>query len=384
MGMVYMHVSPTGWLAPGGFADKPAALAWVEGLLSGRAMSLFVLLAGISVALMSGGARPATGAALDAARRRLALRAGALLVISLVVDQLSGMSLSILIYYALWMLLLLPLLPLRPRALLTAAAVSGVVLPVFSFVVLNFGRDWAISPFNAAPSSVYGLQLLLRPAQWLPTLGELFVGGGFQTPYAVPLLLAGLALGRLDLRSAHVRSWLAIAGSGLVVAAWLVSRLALGPLGAADALAQMMSGSGQLVQPWTSLLTLPPHQLYALSLPMAPFMTGVGLLLVTGCLWLTERPFWRVACAPLAASGRLALTWYAAHLVFIERVMGEPPYAFTWFAAMAAFALAFSPLWLRRFQRGPLEALMHRATLIGKPSARRLARGGTAVREASD
>src|SRR5690606_22822852 len=234
------------------------------------------------------------------------------------------------------------------------------------------------------PSSVYGLKLLLRPAQWLPALEELFVGGGFQTPYAVPLLLAGLALGRLDRRCAHVRSRLAIAGSGLVVSAWLVSRLALGPLGAADALAQMMSGSGQLVQPWTSLLTLPPHQLYALSLPMAPFMTGVGLLLVTGCLWLTERPFWRVACAPLAASGRLALTWYAAHLVFIERVMGEPPYAFTWFAAMAAFALAFSPLWLRRFQRGPLEALMHRATLIGKPSARRLARGGTAVREASD
>ena len=50
LGMIYMHVSPTGWLTPGAFADKPAVLAWIESVASGRAMSLFVLMAGISVA----------------------------------------------------------------------------------------------------------------------------------------------------------------------------------------------------------------------------------------------------------------------------------------------------------------------------------------------
>lgn len=365
LGMVYMHVSPTGWLNPGSFADKPAALAWLESVLSGRAMSLFVLLAGISVALMTGGPRPVTGERLKLARRRLALRAAALFVISLLVDQFSGMNLSILEFYAVWMLLLIPLLRLRPRTLLIAAGVAGVVLPTFCFVLLNFGRDWAISPFSGGSSQGYGLSLLLQPQDWVAKLKQLLVGGGFQTPYAVPLLLAGLAIGRLELRSPTVRRSLAVCGSLLVVVSWLVSRLALGPLGAEQALAAMMSGSGPLIQPWTSLLTLPPHQLYALSIPMAPFMCGVGLLLIAGSLWLLDRQLWRRALTPLTATGRLALTWYALHLVFIERVAGEPPYAFTWFAGMTLFALAFSPLWLRRWRRGPLETLMHVSTRWG-------------------
>ena len=364
LGMVYMHVSPSGWLNPRSFADQPAALAWIESAVSGRAMSLFVLLAGISVALMTGGSRPPRGERLRSARRRLAIRGVVLLLISLLVDQLSGMNLSILEFYALWMLLLLPLLRLRPRTLLTAAAVTGVVLPIFCFVVLNYGRSWAISPFSGGEQPAYGLFLLLQPQDWLAKLKQLLVGGGFQTPYAIPLLLAGLAIGRLDLRSAAVRRTLAICGAGLVVVSWSLSRFALGPLGAEQALVAMMSGSGPLLQPWTSLLTLPPHQLYALSIPMAPFMLGVGLLLVAAFLALLELSFWRSLLAPLGAAGRLALTWYAAHLVFIERIAGEPPYAFTWFSGMTLFALLFSPLWLRRWRRGPLESLMHRATLL--------------------
>src|SRR5690606_14519481 len=178
---------------------------------------------------------------------------------------------------------------------------------------------------------------------------------------------AGLAIGRLDLRIYAVRVRLAIVGGVLTVGAWLLSRLALGPLGAERALAEMFSGDGPLIQPWTSVLTLPPHQLYALSIPMAPFMLGIGLLLLTALLTLLEIPTWRRALWPLTASGRLALTWYALHLVFIERVAGEPPYAFTLFAGMVVFARAFSPLWLRFVDRGPLEWLMNRATLLAGP-----------------
>src|SRR5690606_23535269 len=129
-----------------------------------------------------------------------------------------------------------------------------------------------------------GLPLLVQPQHWLAFLKGLLVGGGFQTPYAIPLLLAGLAIGRLNLRSNAVRVRLAVTGAALITGAWLLSRLALGPLGAEQALAEMFSGDGPLVQPWTSILTLPPHQLYALSIPMAPFMLGIGLLLLTGLL----------------------------------------------------------------------------------------------------
>ncbi|MEO3806360.1 DUF418 domain-containing protein [Nonomuraea sp. B1E8] len=371
VGMVYMHVSPTGWSSPAPMPEKPAVLDWVEHAVSGRSMSLFVLMAGISVALMTGGPAPPDGERLTTARRRLAIRAAMLLLISLCVDQLSGMNLSILEFYAVWLLMLIPLVRLRPGTLLAAAGVLGAALPVFCFVVLNFGRTWAISPMNAAGAEpAFGLTVLLSPQDWLAELHQLLMGGGFQTPYAIPLLLAGLAIGRLDLRSPAVRVRMAGWGALLVAVSWLVSWVALVPLGAEAALAAMMkSTGGPMVQPWASVLTLPPHQLYALSIPMAPMMTGVALLLLAGLLTLLERPGWQVVLRPLTAAGSLALTWYAAHQVFIQRVAGDPPYSFTLFAGMVVFAFAVSPLWLRWIRRGPLEWLVHRVVMVAPDRA---------------
>ncbi|TLF85695.1 DUF418 domain-containing protein [Nonomuraea sp. KC401] len=366
VGMVYMHVSPTGWLSPAPMPDKPGVLDWVEHTVSGRSMSLFVLMAGISVALMTGGPAPLGGDRLATSRKRLAVRAVMLFLISLCVDQLSGMNLSILEFYAVWLLLLIPLVRLRPGTLLAAAGVLGAVLPVFCFIVLNHGRDWAISPMNSAGAEqAFGLAVLLNPQDWLAKVHQLLLGGGFQTPYAIPLLLAGLAIGRLDLRSRAVRAKMAGCGALLVAVSWLVSWVALVPLGAERALADMMkSAGGPMVQPWASVLTLPPHQLYALSIPMAPMMVGVGLLLLAGFLTLLERPGWQRALLPLTAAGSLSLTWYAAHQVVIERTAGDPPYAFTLFAGMVVFAFVFSPLWLRWIRRGPLEWLVHRVTVM--------------------
>ncbi|MFI9550628.1 DUF418 domain-containing protein [Nonomuraea endophytica] len=363
VGMVYMHVGPTGWLSPAPMADKPASLGWIEQLVSNRSMSLFVLMAGISVALMTGGSTP-----LATARKRLAIRAVMLLLISLCVDQLSGLNLSILEFYAVW-LILIPLVRLRPATLLTAAGVTGLVLPVFSFVVLNYGRDWPISPMAGGVDPSIGLAVLIHPDEWLAKLHQLLMGGGFQTPYAIPLLLAGLAIGRLDLRSPAVRKKMAAAGAVLVAVCWLVSWFALGPLGAEAALAAM--GGPMQPQPWASVLALPPDQLYALSIPMAPMMVGVGLLLLAGLLTLLERPVWQRVLLPLTATGSLALTWYAAHQIFIHRVAGEPPFSFMLFAGMVVFALVFSPLWLRLVRRGPLEWLVHRVIVLAVPGQRR-------------
>ena len=369
IGMIYMHVSPTGWWQALPFADRLPVLAWFEGMITGRAMSLFVLLAGVSAALMTGGNKPHDGARLRSDRQRLAARAAVLFLISLLIDQLAGANLSILEYYTVWLLLLIPVLRLRPGTLLGLAGVLAVLLPLLCFLIMNFFRDWPISPFSGGGQATVGLALLWHPLDWPLKLKALLFGGGFQTPYALPLLLTGLALGRLDLRSGRLRTRLAVSGTCLVLGAWLVSGLALGPLGGATALEAAMTASGPMQQPWLSLLMLPPHQLYALSIPMAPFMLGVGLLLFCGLSALLERRLWQRLLLPLTDSGRLALTWYASHLVFMERVAGEPPYAFVLFAGIMLFAFTFSPLWLARFRRGPLE------WLLGMAAAKLLPRG---------
>lgn len=97
---------------------------------------------------------------------------------------------------------------------------------------------------------------------------------------------------------------------------------------------------------------------------MAPFMTGVAVLLLAALVNLLQERRWQQLLAPLTAVGRMALTWYAAHQVFIQQVAGEPPYAFTLFAGMTVFALVVSPLWLQWSSRGPLEWLMHRVARL--------------------
>src|SRR5690606_34798491 len=126
------------------------------------------------------------------------------------------------------------------------------------------GREWPISPFSGGAQPTVGLMLLLRPQEWLAGLKQLLVGGGFQTPYAIPLLLAGLAIGRLDLRDRGVRWRLAGSGVALVAVSSLVSWAALGPLGVARALEQPCSGAGPLGLPGGARRLLPPRRLYAL------------------------------------------------------------------------------------------------------------------------
>lgn len=354
IGMVYMHVSPTGWFTAVPFSEKTAVFSWFESIASNRAMSLFVLTAGISVALLS--RRPGAG-------RRLAIRSGVLFLLSLSIDQLAGLNVSILEYYSLWLLLLIPLLRLPVRTLFGAAAVSAVVLPLFSFIVMNYGQEWPLSPFSGGPEATVGLRLLITPADWPAKLKSLLIGGGFQTPYAVPLLLAGLAVGRLDLQRASVRRRLALAGAALASLSWLMSYAALQLFGVRGALADMFSGTPPFQQPWGAVFALPPEQLYALSLTMGPFMFGSGLLLLSGLISVLERPVMQVLLLPLTSAGRLALTWYAAHLVFLHAGGSMPPYPFSLFAGMVLTVLVVSPLWCRRFRRGPLEGLTHRAAL---------------------
>jgi uncharacterized protein len=384
-GMVYVHIAPGGWLSGRTPGHQDAVLQWIDQLLSSRAMSLFFLLAGVSVALMTGGARPYERGRMSVARRRLAVRAVMIYLVGLTLDTVLDAQQSVLQFYMLCLLAMLPLVRVRARTLFAAAGAGAVVSAVACFVFMNQGREWpwaGMAGMAGQGRERVGLAVLWHPGGWAEHVRTLLFGGGYQLLYAIPLVLAGLAIGRLDLRSGAVRLRMAVAGAAVAVTAYAVSWVAMGPLGGSERINAVMDPAAMRpgampTSPWIALLALPGEQTtYATSVLAAPQMIGVGLLLIAVLVAAMRVPVWRRVLGPLSAMGALSMTWYAAHYVAIYWIWpvkeGTPPEprSFLEFAVFVVFGLAFSAVWLRWLRRGPLESVVHRVTVLAAPGVR--------------
>ncbi len=356
LGVFVMHFHLTGWLRAGGLGEVPVPIEWLQTQTSSRAMSLFVLLAGVSVALMTGGSRLYSGRAGTLARRRIAARAAALFVIGLGIGSFAP---SVLEYYAVLLVFLLAFTTLRARTLGLLAALAVPAVTLYAVWVLDRHAEWLMT------ETPNGLELLINPDRWGDYLFSLvFTGGGFQTVYGIPLVLAGLALGRLDLRARTVRGGLVVGGTSLALAALLVSWLA--PMLFPDWALTEHTASNPL-----QLLRMPG--LYAVSAVGIVFMIGVAALLLGVLSALLDRPAARWLLRPLTALGSMTLTWYAGHLAFLSLVGPQTRFSVAAFAGFIAIVMVVSVLWLRAFRRGPLEWLVHRISAAAAQD--RVARG---------
>jgi hypothetical protein len=292
-----------------------------QALAGGRASALFAVLAGVSIALMTGRQRPPTG------QRRLALSAGlavrALLIgfVGMLLAELGSGLAIILTYYALAFVLVLPLLGLRPRALLALAAAWVVAAPVLSHLVRPF------LPERGFASPSLG-QLLLQPGH---LLSELLLTGYYPVLPWLAYFLVGMGIGRLDLASRRTASVLAAAGAALAVTATLVShwltRLpsvgealvsdppavpGLTPEALLDSVAEGMFGTTPTGGAWQWLLVVTPHSAtpFDLAQTLGSALLVIGLaLLATGSLGTrAER-----GVAVLFGAGTMTLTLYSLH-----------------------------------------------------------------------
>ncbi|MFS0703327.1 heparan-alpha-glucosaminide N-acetyltransferase domain-containing protein [Cellulomonas sp. 179-A 9B4 NHS] len=310
LGMVAAHVGPDDtWrtVPPGGFAQ----------LADGRPSALFVVLAGVGLALLSGGDRPVVGTRLVQARLRVLVRAALLVVLGAALVELGTPVVVILVVYG--GMFAAGTLALRwPRPVVVAAAVAVALLgPVV--------RPW----FDAFPV------VAERPLDPLTVL----VGHYYPAIVWMSYVLTGLAVGRSDLRSPRVHAWLAGLGAGLVL---------LGHGGAAALTAAL----GRR----TDLTTADPHS-------ASPFEvagnTGTALLVLAVCLAVGVR--WPRALAPVSATGALALTAYVGHLLVIAalgtRVVWSPTTAgWLWFTGVIVVTCWAWRTWVGR---GPLEWVLH-------------------------
>ncbi|GAA1079257.1 heparan-alpha-glucosaminide N-acetyltransferase domain-containing protein [Kitasatospora arboriphila] len=319
------------------------------GLAHGRASALFAVLAGCSLVLLAG-RRPGTGRDARRSAARIAVRAVLLIALGAALDALDPPISLILTAYGAYFLLALPLLRLPAGVLAGLAAAWALLAPQLSYALRTAGA-----------------------ADLLPQrLAEPLLTGAYPAATWMPFVLAGMALARLDPSGPAVRRRAAAVGAGLLALGYGGSWLAVRLLGAAVP----QEGSGA-VDPGDAagLLGAAPHTGTSFEVLGA---LGFALLLVAGCLELTARPAGRTGpaatgagaavAAAVAAVARLSLTAYVAHVLVVVllgiRLDPGPPLPL--FTAFVAGTLVAAGLWTARFARGPLEAVMHRATGVAR------------------
>lgn len=337
--------SPTGWLH----------------VADGRSAAAFALLAGVSAALLSGGADPYEGADLRRSRVRILVRALALLPLGYLLIALGTPVVVILPGYAVMFALVTVALRWSIATLLVTAGTFAAVGPVL--VQLASG--------DAAPPLPF------------PVLTDLLIGPYYPVAVWMAYLLVGLAVGRMDLGASATTVHLAVGGSVAAVAGYGLSAVALPLVGPTHTLRR-------------ALLAAYPH---ANSGPEIVGNIGVVLCVLALCLAIGRRGLvvgrrgseaghrGAVVLNPLASTGALALTAYCGHLVAIW-VLGD---AVVWSPSNARLAvfvvvtLGATTLWRATLGRGPLEQGLHLvSTSVADAAVPRLAPAVMDVVDAAD
>ncbi|MAY97630.1 heparan-alpha-glucosaminide N-acetyltransferase domain-containing protein [uncultured Nocardioides sp.] len=187
---------------------------WVAEVLSGRASALFALLAGVSLSLMTGGPRPLRGEARVARSAGLLVRAVAVGLLGLVLGGVDSGVAVILVNYAVLLAIGVLLVGRSARLLAVLCLLATLVTPV-----LLWGVRPGLPPRGYDSPSIEGLE---EPGR---LVSEVLFTGYYPVLVWSAYLLAGMALGRLDLRRVpgRVLGLVAVAAALVSAAAELVS-----------------------------------------------------------------------------------------------------------------------------------------------------------------
>ena len=354
VGMMATH------LLPGRVGDQ---VPWVQQVAGGRASALFAVLAGVSIALVSGRRTPLRGPERRVVSLRLAVRALLIGALGLALGTVPTPVAVILAYYAVLFLLALPFLGLGARALAAWAVVWAVVAPVVAHLVRPL-----VPPHEVGSPTPGGM---LRPGH---LLSELLLTGYYPAAVWLAYVLAGMALGRLDLRRTATAARVALGGLALAVVATLLSRVLLQVPGA---LAALTATWPDAVQPdpslrddpgaldallthglsgttptgsWWWLATVAPHSGTTLDLAQT---TGSAMAVLGACVLLARRR--PDAWAAVFGAGAMTLSLYTLHLLLTARGWwpgwGEPEHFDDQVLVVALVGAFFALVPLR----GPLE-----------------------------
>ncbi|MGB3329989.1 MAG: heparan-alpha-glucosaminide N-acetyltransferase domain-containing protein [Thermomicrobiales bacterium] len=324
----------------------------------GRSAILFAVLAGISIALLSGRQTPLDGIPLVQARMRILVRAVLIFAIGGLVLMLDTGIAIILEYYGLFFALALPFLRWQPRRLFALAAVLTVAAPIAHLFLENLSEN-------------------TERIRWSPTIVRLFAMGYYPAMIFIVYVLVGMGLGRLDLADRRVQlkmlgigALLAVIGytAGYATNAWWAPEPEAPVPAAQRDCVRSSDGVVRCTDP--EPVVEPPPELWDFSglwtfeqHTGSPFeitgSTGVAVAVLGVCLMLT-RPMQR-ALYPLAAVGSMALSAYvgqliAFHILRRAELRKYEVESLIWFTVAT---LVICALWKLVMGQGPLERLLN-------------------------
>jgi Heparan-alpha-glucosaminide N-acetyltransferase, catalytic len=324
------------------------------------------VLAGVSLALMSGGQRPVAGRERLARSGGMAVRAVLIAALGMALAELGTGIAVILTYYGLLFLCGLPFLGWGPRPLAALSVAWVVVAPVVSQLVRPH------LPERGFQSPTLGQ--LADPGQ---LFGELLLTGYYPVLPWLAYLLVGMALGRLDLRSRRVQGWLVGLGGVTAIASTTLSHALTRQPSVAKALvsdpptaetgsmlleriAKGVPGTTPTGGAWEWLLVVAPHSATPFDLAQT---IGSALLVIGLCLLLVgSLPQVGVRfVAVLFGAGTMTLTLYTLHVVMRTSDVwpAETPDSYRWHVLVV---LAIGSAYAGLRQRGPLERLVGHAS----------------------
>ena len=322
--------------------NGPAWLVKLVGLLDGRAAATFVVLAGVGISLMSHKGRT-TGNRVQIVqdRRTLLKRALFLFIVGLLYTLI--WPADILHFYAVY-ITVAAFLTAAPTRKLWGYSAALVLAFAVLFFAMNYeqGWDWKTLEYDGFWTPVGMLRHLFyndfHPL--IPWLAFLFVGN---------------ILARQNMNNPAIRKRVFVWGAGIAGIAEAVSWLLIRTLSAGASPADQ-----EAIAAVFGTEPMPPMPLYMLA------GAGTACAIISASVAFAERYRDAAWLRPFVATGQLALTLYAAHVIVgmgVLEAFGKlenQTLSFALFAALVfcAFGVLFSHLWRSRFKRGPLEAIM--------------------------
>ncbi|MFF7946231.1 DUF418 domain-containing protein [Streptomyces griseorubiginosus] len=363
-GMYVVHIGPP-------LSATHGVASWIRYMADGHSSVLFATLAGFSLMLLAGRREPKTGLAGRQAKARIAIRAVILLALGTVMAIEYG-GVIILGFYGVYFLLALPLVRLRAKTLAIIAAGFALVAPQLAYVLSSL-----LTPSIQQSINTYD------PLRHLSEVGvlDLLLTGFYPALTWMSFVIAGMALGRLDLSSGTVQKRLAALGAALTAAAYGMSLLLAGK-GALRSLAEdgpssgssgpMPTGGGSMPVDGgsfpdlsaSSLLQAGPHSGTTFDIIGS---VGIAILVIVGATVAMDRlPRLRRLAKPVIAVGTMSLTAYVGHFL-AQSVFSTPAGTGTqqsWLPLImyVLAAVLFAATSSRFFRRGPLEYLLNAAT----------------------